>query len=219
MDRIYDQNDEDKSLAITVLKWVTYAKRHLRVAELQHAAVFKPENTDVVDGDLIEVDDLVSLCGGIVTVDRENDIVRPVHYTAQLYLQRRFQLVDTYTYIPETCLAYFGLDIFSKPCEDEESIKQLFKKYSLTPYAAEYWAEHVCGNQEKHFEVAILKRFQEQGRRDSLYQNKVYALYGMFSEPPISLSLLHFVSIYGLSTTCNAILGGTTQHEDWYVVL
>ena len=49
--------------------------------ELYHALAIEPGdkalNTDNVD----EVEDIISVCAGLVTVDEESNIIRLVHYT------------------------------------------------------------------------------------------------------------------------------------------
>jgi hypothetical protein len=35
-----------------------------------------------------EVDDIVSVCAGLVVVDQESDVIRLVHYTKQEYFER-----------------------------------------------------------------------------------------------------------------------------------
>jgi hypothetical protein len=75
MERIKRQGKSDEKLATNVLLWVAQARRPLSVVELQHAlAVFpgmKQMDTDyVTDEDL-----LISVCAGLVIVDKEECIV------------------------------------------------------------------------------------------------------------------------------------------------
>ena len=70
MQRIYDQNKEDASLAKNVLMWVSHASRPFKVAELQHAiAVMDQEvGSQIDEEDLTEVDILISVCAGLVSM-------------------------------------------------------------------------------------------------------------------------------------------------------
>jgi hypothetical protein len=37
--------------------------------------------------DVYDIEDAISVCAGLVTVDKESDIVRLVHYTTQKYFE------------------------------------------------------------------------------------------------------------------------------------
>lgn len=66
-----------------VISWITYAKRPLTTPELQHALATEVGHQDLVRDNISDVEDMVSACAGLVTVDKESDIVRLVHYTTQ----------------------------------------------------------------------------------------------------------------------------------------
>ena len=65
---------------------------------------------------LSDIEDLVSVCAGLVTVDQESSIVRLVHLTAQEYFERirlkRFP--NAQSKITTTCLTYLSFDVFAK---------------------------------------------------------------------------------------------------------
>src|SRR5579859_4802100 len=114
MERISKQGKADVDLALKVLSWITYAKVPLEAKALQHAVAIKPGMTTLDDGDLTDEDDLISVCAGIVTIDRESGIVRLVHYTTQKYLEKHF--MEQKVEVARGCLTYLGLDVFRGPC-------------------------------------------------------------------------------------------------------
>lgn len=86
MERISNQDKDDVLLANQVLSWITHAFRPLTIKEIQHALAVLPGDTELDKEAVNDIDLLVSVCGGIVTIDRESKIVRLVHYTTQQYL-------------------------------------------------------------------------------------------------------------------------------------
>jgi hypothetical protein len=65
--------------------WITCAKRSLTTAELQHALAVEIGEPKLDEDNLLEIEDMVSMCAGLVTVDEESKIIRLVHYTTQEY--------------------------------------------------------------------------------------------------------------------------------------
>jgi len=82
MERINDQRSGFKELAEQVLSWITYAQRPLTILELQHALAVESGEPKLDEENLSDIEDLVSVCAGLVTVDQESSIVRLVHLTA-----------------------------------------------------------------------------------------------------------------------------------------
>ena len=88
MERIVGQEGGLRELAKKVLSWVTCAKRPLTTLELQHALAVEIGTSELDEENLPEIEDMVSLCAGLVTVDRESNVIRLVHYTTQQYFER-----------------------------------------------------------------------------------------------------------------------------------
>lgn len=86
--RIYGQMPGMKTLAMRALLWITWAKRQLTMSELQHALATKTGKSEFDHGDLTPIEEIVSVCAGLVTVDEESGIIRLVHYTTHQYLER-----------------------------------------------------------------------------------------------------------------------------------
>ncbi len=74
MERINSQNDGVRETANKVLYWIINAKRPLTVTELQHAVAVRDKTFELKKGYLLEPEDLVSDCAGLVTVDEQSSI-------------------------------------------------------------------------------------------------------------------------------------------------
>jgi hypothetical protein len=74
--RIKAQSKERVLLAERAILWLTYAYRPLKITELQHALAVQCETFD--DDDVAGEDMIVSVCCGLVVVDKESQIARLV---------------------------------------------------------------------------------------------------------------------------------------------
>jgi hypothetical protein len=76
MERIKQQGESDETLAKDILMWMTQARRPLSAAELQDALAVLP-GMKQMDADYVTDEDvLISVCAGLVVVDKEQSIVR-----------------------------------------------------------------------------------------------------------------------------------------------
>jgi hypothetical protein len=202
MDRISSQNEAQKHLAMTTLKWITFAKEPLQTGALQ-LALSKATNSKEINEDLIDVEQLVSFCAGIVTIDCESGIIRHVHYTIQKYLEAKLPQAESSIEIARTCLSYLTFPVFSTPCANRDSLIDRRRKYGLSSYAASHWADHVRDGSEEHLQDVVLATFEGDGRRDSVLQLQGQ---GYDFRPSFNFSLLHWASYHGLSNICQALL-------------
>ncbi|KAL2676553.1 hypothetical protein Neosp_010314 [[Neocosmospora] mangrovei] len=88
MERIETQFPDQAELAKDTLQWIVYAKAPLSVSGLRHALAVESGEEDLDSDNLPDADDMVTACGGLVTIDQESGIIRLVHYTTQEYFQR-----------------------------------------------------------------------------------------------------------------------------------
>ncbi|KAE9577641.1 hypothetical protein CGMCC3_g6126 [Colletotrichum fructicola] len=88
MERIEGQLDEQKTLAKDALSWIVCARRPLETLELQHALAVERGTTELDEDNITELEDIVSVCAGLVTIDEESGVIRLVHYTTQEYFER-----------------------------------------------------------------------------------------------------------------------------------
>lgn len=115
---------------------------------------------------LINLDRLVRSCAGLVTVDKESQIVRLIHQTAQDFFGGRLGefFLDAHTQLARTCLTYLRFNEISQgPCEirschpftEDHKIKgpvaasafmpTRLKRNPFMEYAAHHWGGHARG--------------------------------------------------------------------------
>ena len=88
MERISGQVEDQEELAKQVLSWITCAKRPLATTELQHALRVEVGESKLDELNFSEIEDIVSVCTGLVTIDEEGGIIQLVHYITQEYFER-----------------------------------------------------------------------------------------------------------------------------------
>src|SRR5277367_5976341 len=114
MERIEGQAADSEELAKQVLSWIACAKRPLTTSELQHALAVEAKEPQLDKENLCQVEDIVSVCAGLVTVDEESGIIRLVHYTTQEYFERTQSqwFPNTHTNITIICVSYLSFNEF-----------------------------------------------------------------------------------------------------------
>ncbi|OAP56393.1 hypothetical protein AYL99_09572 [Fonsecaea erecta] len=145
MERIEGQVADQAQLAKQVLSWVTCTKRPLTTLELQHALAVEVGEAELDEENLPQIEDMVSVCAGLVTLDRESGIIRLVHHTAQEYFERtqKHWFPDAEAEITTCCVTYLSFDAFtSGHCASDEAFEGRLRLYPFYRYAAHYWGIH-----------------------------------------------------------------------------
>ncbi|RYP07260.1 hypothetical protein DL765_009212 [Monosporascus sp. GIB2] len=159
LQRIEGQLDGDYELAKKVLSWITFAKRPLTTAEICCALAVEPDEKELDLENILEVEDLVSVCAGLVVVDQESAVIRLVHYTAQQYFER---INDTWCpaaplHIATTCLTYLSFSAFrSGSCSTDREFEERLRRSEFLDYAAKHWGQHMLAVQEEVCELACV---------------------------------------------------------------
>ncbi|KAI9683378.1 MAG: hypothetical protein M1829_005450 [Trizodia sp. TS-e1964] len=142
--RILDQQRGLARLAKLVLCWISFAKRPLKIEELEHAIAIEQGETEFDEENITSFEESISVCAGLVTLDEESREIRLVHYTTQEYFERvRSQIFsDALEFITIDCLTYLNFEIFSS--RRHRSIQSIPEKsqYPLYDYAAKNWGFH-----------------------------------------------------------------------------
>ncbi|KLJ13657.1 hypothetical protein EMPG_11420 [Blastomyces silverae] len=145
MDRIEGQLKDESDLAKQALAWITCAKRPLTSAELQHACAVEVGEAELDAENLSEIEDIVSVCAGLVTVDEESDVVRLVHYTTQQYFERTQSrwFPNAEADITAVCATYLSFRVFeSGVCYSRYDFEDRRRLNPLYDYAARNWGHH-----------------------------------------------------------------------------
>jgi hypothetical protein len=93
-----------------------------------------------------DVEDIISVCAGLVTIDEESNVIRLVHYTTQEYFEhiRLEWNPGALEEIASICLTYLQFDTFrSGSCRSDEDFEERVGKSIFLDYAARHWAEHI----------------------------------------------------------------------------
>jgi hypothetical protein len=148
-----------------MLGWIVFTRRPLIVRELQHALAIKEGEIEFSDEFLVDAEEIISVCRGLVSVDQQNGTVRLMHPSLQDYLTTDQYYLDLKEVagIGYICLHYLDLDEFDEPCPDLESLWQRLVQYAFSRYAARYWADHIRGDEENQMNT-VLRVFKSRGK-------------------------------------------------------
>ena len=116
MQRIQDQKPGFRTLAERALSWITYANRLLNVTELCHALAVEVGETEFDEENLDDIESILLVWCGLVTVDPETETVRLAHYTTQDYFKKfgYLQFPSAREDITVSCLTYLLFDKFGE---------------------------------------------------------------------------------------------------------
>ena len=146
MERIFAQGKGPNEMAKKALTWILCACRPLSTLELLHALAIELGDTEIDEDNVLETDQLLTMCAGLVTVDEQSNNVRFVHYTTQEYLQRNQEtwLPDAKIEIARSCIAYLSIDgLVVDPCLSQVDYESRLEKFVLLEYAAVHWGVHL----------------------------------------------------------------------------
>jgi ankyrin repeat protein len=210
MERIENQITDFRAVAKQVLSWVTWAKRPLTSRELRHALAVEVGTHELDEENLPEIGDVVSVCAGLVIVDKESDIIRLAHYTAQDYFERTqmSSFPNAQRDIAATCVTYLSFDVFAAGfCPTDEEFEARLRLYPLYDYAARNWGDHaraaltevekpILGLLESEAKVSAANQAMLASRSYSGYSQRV----------PRQTTGVHLAAYFGLTGVIMALL-------------
>jgi hypothetical protein len=211
------QPHEHVALALRALVWLTFAKEHLPETGLRYALAVKDDTTDITEQDLPSLQMILSLCMGLVALEKESGTIRLVHETTQQYLQNYFrkEKEDGDAEIANVCFRYFSFPVFSQEFENEDSLVEHLARYPLSSYASRCWFLHIRGDLERTFVPKILQTFRSQNVRNSVEQLAGYSECG-YVVLQTDRHVLHIASECGLAILCREILRPTSKMQSLY---
>ncbi|KAL0942303.1 uncharacterized protein CTRU02_200189 [Colletotrichum truncatum] len=146
MRRIESQIEDQTVLAKDALSWIVCARRPLTTVELQHALAIEKDTAELDEDNVTDLEDVVSACAGLVSIDKESDVIRLVHHTAQEYFERTRSrwLPGAENLLASSCITYLT---FKTPEESSDyydifTYRTLDKFSPLYDYAARNWGYH-----------------------------------------------------------------------------
>ncbi|KAF2470523.1 ankyrin [Lindgomyces ingoldianus] len=155
--RIEGQLPRDNQQAKTVLSWITYAQRPLTTAEMCCALAVEQDEEELDPENIPDVEELLSICAGLVIVDEESAIIRLVHYTTQEYFERIKEEWNpgAQLHIASTCLSYLSFNTFREgSSSSDQKFESRLAQNVFLDYAARYWGQHAAKVQDEVYELA-----------------------------------------------------------------
>ena len=211
--QIDEQLPGDRSLAKRAISWITYAQRPLTTQELCHALSVAPGDKALDSDDIYDIESVTSVCAGLVTVHKESNVIRLVHYTTQEYFERvRLQWnPGAREEIAVACLTYLSFDTFrSGSCAGDEAFEQRLAENAFFDYSAHYWSEHIRPVQSTALRL-VLAFLHNKALVDCTTQvvsMPKYKIEGDSQEFPNRTSGLHLTARYGLLHLTERLLMG-----------
>ncbi|KAF8182771.1 ankyrin repeat-containing domain protein [Mycena galopus ATCC 62051] len=146
MSRIADQNEDDKKMAYSALIWIANAKKLLTIPQLQEALAIDPGSKYLDHDDLVDIDTILTACAGLIIIDENLYVVRPVHYTVQHYLDsvQASRFPDAQISITRSLLTFLTFDTFMDSSNSGKSYRPALLEYG------QYCLLHARGDPEEH---------------------------------------------------------------------
>ncbi|KAL3954501.1 hypothetical protein ACCO45_010064 [Purpureocillium lilacinum] len=209
MEQIQAQAKDQQHLATQVLSWITCATSPLTTLELQHALAVEIGET-FLDGDnLPDVEDLVSACAGLVTVDERSDIIGLVHYTTQQYFNETQAqwFSNAEANITTACVMYQSLSAFDGACGSSDAFAKRLRVHPLYTYAkpeteatAQVIIKFLKDNDKVEASIEALL-----ARESSVFDTGLGPRY-LLHKGPSQMTGLHMAAYFGMSKIARTLL-------------
>ncbi|KAH0562831.1 hypothetical protein GP486_002538 [Trichoglossum hirsutum] len=218
MVRVKEQGFKCYELAIHVLAWITCSKRLLTISELRHALAVEPDAPELDEEGLPEIEDMVSVCAGLVTIDGQSGIICLVHKTTQEYFERTWTswFPNVQTNITRTCVTYLSFSNFESGfCPTDEEFEARLRSYVLYDYAARNWGHHARAASAE-VEQLILDFLENDAKVSSCSQAATISryYYGGSQTVPKQMTGLHLAAYFGLRKAVVALLKSGHHHPN-----
>lgn len=210
MERIEGQARNSRDIAKQALSWITCAKRLLTTSELQHALSVELATSELDEDNIPEIEDIVSVCAGLIIIDKESDIIRLVHYTTEEYFERTWStwFPDAQTDIAKACVTYLSFDTFEtgfSPTDKDFEVR--LQSNILYNYAAQNWGHHARVSSIEG-ETLILGLLESKTKVSACSQammvSESYPDYSQ--EVPRNITGVHLAAYFGLRRSVTALL-------------
>ena len=202
-----------KELAKQVLSWITCAKRPLTTRELQHALGIEVGESELDNDNVPEIEDIISVCAGLVMVDKESNIIRLVHYTTQEYFERtqKYWFPDAETDITKSCVSYLLFNTFNRGfCSTNIDFEARLQRNALYDYAARNWGHHarVASAAAEHLILSLLESEAKLSAcSQAMFASKWSLSHSGYSQQvPRNIAGVHIAACFGLNKALITLL-------------
>lgn len=212
VERINGQPDGSRKLAWRILGWIVHSKWPLFTEELQHALVVRQSTSDLDKDFCPSPRALQSVCAGLVTIDKERNVVRLDHYTIQEFFweNKNDLLPNAISDVTEDCGRYLLFDVFESGADDltQRVFNEGLQRYNLYLYAARNWGRHareastLCEDSMRFLQcrgkvervTQVMQASAEWGSEDTEY-------------PPRNCTGIHLAAYFGVMNAIRFLLG------------
>lgn len=221
MQRISEQQTDDRKRGYKVLSLVSRARRPLSLKELQHALAV----TTFLDDEAYEEDDIfdaidplktiLESTSALIILENDGTEVRLVHRSLEDYLHRDenrktwFPTADVD--VAKVCMTYLNLVLPREPCKDECLVSKN-SKFPFLQYASQYWGDHVRDafsdpEDSADIQKAVMELINNTQRKDACMQAAWLTKKGDHDTWDVqrNVNILHICAWYGLSTVLSAL--------------
>ncbi|KAL7783000.1 ankyrin repeat-containing domain protein [Trichoderma afarasin] len=212
IERIRNQKEGIRSLAMRALAWVTLAKRQITTSELQHALATQDGMTTLSHDDLPDVTDIITACVGLLTVDEGSRIIRLGHYTTHEYLEQTQNswFPSAEESVLRSCLTYLSFEAFKDGhCRSDGAFEHRIESFPLFHYAANHWECHLSHDTEAIEEVIHFLESQPnvEASMQARFVEKQHPLHNKYSQRvPSDMTALHVAAVLGLTEATKLLL-------------
>lgn len=204
MERINDQPADAKELANQALSWIVCSQRPFFLVELQQALSLEEGDSEIDEENFSTIDDILSVCAGLLVLSQGGRTVSLIHYTAQEYFKQNLAswVSSANTVVSTCCITYLSFDGFSSgPCKDMEHYNSRSMEFRLFDYCAHNWGHHTS-EALSTVKPILIKMLKKAGNRASCWQAVRFQgdhWQGKWQND-WQISALHLLVTFGLAT-------------------
>jgi ankyrin repeat protein len=204
IERIQKQPTQD--LAKRVLSLVVWARRPLTIQELQHALAINDGTVHLDEQSITEVEDIVSVCEGLIRLNHKDSILQLAHYTTQQFFEKNREIwfPDPECYILGICLELLSSSVFETGfCQTDKEFEKRLDSFPLYDYAARTWGAHACRTSAMN--DAVSEFLKDRPKLEAMAQCLMaYRRYSQ--EVPRLMTGLHVTAVFGLKTGVDVLI-------------
>ncbi|KAK1469213.1 hypothetical protein CMEL01_00980 [Colletotrichum melonis] len=224
-ERIEGQLEDQSALAKDALSWIVCSKRPLQIVELQEALAVEQGMTELDAENRPEIEDVISACAGLLTIDEYSRVVRLVHYTTQEYFQRNKtnRLPGAEALVAAACVSYLSFDVFDAgQCKYWNELRDRIQDHPLYHYASVNWGYHVRESHHVQEEVMCFLEDQERlvasaqvlfGPKTRYFYEASRVTNSITRCPIIETSGLHVAAHFGLREVFSLVSNGNRSEQ------
>ena len=173
IERIEAEPKDLQDLAKKVLSWITFAMLPLSVLELRHALGVEIDEPYLDDDNIPEVEEMLSACAGLVTINEESQIIRFVHNTTQEYFEQKLPswIPGAQADIANVCITYLSFDVFadasallSNDLDRGRVLDARMQDNVFLEYTSLFWGLHVRETYGTQIERRVIKFLREEAK-------------------------------------------------------